>query len=297
MDPIRSSRDPIERSGVQAYFEVPEGLGLPRRMGPKEAADAFESVLIGHLLKPLEDSLRESGLFPSGAAGETYAYFWKRHLADQIARWLDLLPGWAKEADRGAGAAQRGSPLAPSAPLNGPGSGTTAEAGPASLVGGTLSASAGEGEDRLAIDRSKPLPSGLRRLLSRLSVFEPALADAARSNGLEPNLLRAVVIQESGARPDARSPKGALGLMQLLPSTAASLGVSNPLDPQQNLAGGARYLASLLSRFGDLRLALAAYNAGPSAVERYGGIPPFGETRRYVEGVLSLKGLLDSLIR
>ncbi len=111
----------------------------------------------------------------------------------------------------------------------------------------------------------------------------------ARRFGLDPRLVEAVILQESGGDPTARSSVGALGLMQLMPGTAASLGVKNPLDPQQNLEGGMSYLLQLLQQFkGNLKLALAAYNAGPGAVKRYGGVPPYAETQRYVQDVLQI---------
>jgi hypothetical protein len=109
----------------------------------------------------------------------------------------------------------------------------------------------------------------------------------ARKHGLEPELVLAVVGVESAFRPKAVSSKGAQGLMQLMPGTAASLGVADALDPAQNLDGGVRHLGSLLTLYGgDVSRALAAYNAGEGAVARHGGIPPFKETREYVKKVL-----------
>jgi soluble lytic murein transglycosylase-like protein len=115
-----------------------------------------------------------------------------------------------------------------------------------------------------------------------------ALAIAtARKHGLEPELVLAVVGVESAFRPEAVSPKGAQGLLQLMPATAASLGVEDAFDPEQNLDGGVRHLGALLDLYGgDLQRALAAYNAGEGAVARHGGIPPFRETREYVRRVL-----------
>lgn len=105
---------------------------------------------------------------------------------------------------------------------------------------------------------------------------------------VDPALLKAVIANESGFNANATSKVGAQGLMQLMPETAASLGVRDAYDPVQNVAGGARYLRGLLDRFnGDARLAVAAYNAGPGAVEKYGDVPPYAETQNYVQNVLA----------
>jgi len=117
--------------------------------------------------------------------------------------------------------------------------------------------------------------------------LERLAEEAARRHGLDPALVRAVVAVESGFQPEAVSPKGAKGLMQLMPATARELGVADPFDAAANLDGGSRYLRSLLARYeGDLAKALAAYNAGMGAVARHRGVPPYAETRRYVQKVL-----------
>jgi hypothetical protein len=110
---------------------------------------------------------------------------------------------------------------------------------------------------------------------------------AARRHSLDPDLVQAVVAVESGFRPDAVSPKGAQGLMQLMPYTARALGVKDTFDPAANLDGGTRYLRALIQRYGgDVTRALAAYNAGEGAVARHGGVPPYPETLAYVRKVL-----------
>lgn len=109
----------------------------------------------------------------------------------------------------------------------------------------------------------------------------------AKREGFTPDLLRAVIDRESGFRPCAVSAKGAQGLMQLMPETAAELGVGDPFDARQNIAGGARLLSQLLDKYrGDIALALAAYNAGPARVDRYQGLPPIPETLDYVSDIL-----------
>jgi soluble lytic murein transglycosylase-like protein len=119
--------------------------------------------------------------------------------------------------------------------------------------------------------------------------LDELIANAAMREGLDEDLLRSVMHQESAFHPCAVSPKGAMGLMQLMPDTAAQLNVRNPFDPEENVAGGARLLKQLLTRYnGDRRLALGAYNAGPSAVDAAGGVPPIRETIEYIHRILSL---------
>lgn len=115
----------------------------------------------------------------------------------------------------------------------------------------------------------------------------PIVDQESRLRGLDPYLIESVIKVESGFRPDAVSPVGAQGLMQLMPETARLVGVSDAFDPHQNVAGGSEYLAWQLQDFGgDVSLALAAYNAGPAAVRRWGGVPPYGETTQYVRTVM-----------
>jgi soluble lytic murein transglycosylase-like protein len=123
-------------------------------------------------------------------------------------------------------------------------------------------------------------------LVERAASLPPSLTSAAARAGLDPALVLAVIEAESGHDPEAVSTKGAVGLMQILPETAALMGFAEVADPATNLEAGCRYLASLIDRFGgDVELALAAYNAGPGAVRRWGAIPPYRETREFIARV------------
>jgi soluble lytic murein transglycosylase-like protein len=116
--------------------------------------------------------------------------------------------------------------------------------------------------------------------------FGSEISSAARVNAVEESLIRAIIHAESAYQIDAVSPKGAQGLMQLMPDTQQALDISDPFDPAVNIAGGAHYLSALLKEFnGDVTLAAAAYNAGLAAVQKYGGVPPYEETREYVRRV------------
>lgn len=131
-----------------------------------------------------------------------------------------------------------------------------------------------------------PMPNLDR--ITNLDAYDDAFVAAGLNTGVPAALLKAVAVAESRMNPNAVSPAGARGLMQIMPATAAHLGVADPLDPVQAIPGGARYLADQVRRFGSHELALAAYNAGPGAVSQYGGIPPYRETQTYVARVIGL---------
>jgi soluble lytic murein transglycosylase-like protein len=137
-----------------------------------------------------------------------------------------------------------------------------------------------------------PFPAGLEKpnANERIGSRQPdklleSIESIAQAQGLDPNLVKAMVKAESDFKPKAVSPKGAMGLMQLMPETADSLGVKDPFDPEENVAGGVKFLKGLLKEFKDPEKAIAAYNAGPGAVKRYNGIPPYEETKQYVSKV------------
>jgi soluble lytic murein transglycosylase-like protein len=167
-----------------------------------------------------------------------------------------------------------GAPPAPAAPQ-------------ASFASQLATATTATGTDATAA--AAAVPSYASTGVSELPAGVPYGAEitaAAKKYGIDPALLAGLVKQESGFNPNAGSPAGARGLTQLMPATAAGLGVANVLDPAQSLEGGAKYLRAQLDAFGgDVTRALAAYNAGPGAVKRYGGVPPYAETQNYVRAV------------
>jgi len=143
----------------------------------------------------------------------------------------------------------------------------------------------------VAVPRALPYPDGIPR--SAYPILDGPLRSIAEAHGVPWTLLAALVWTESGFNVDARSPVGAMGLAQLMPATAAELGV-DPSVPYENLYGGALYLSRQLDRFGSVELSLAAYNAGPGAVRRHGGVPPYRETQNYVEKVQARWALLEA---
>lgn len=142
------------------------------------------------------------------------------------------------------------------------------------------------------VDGPPPSPRRVNlRTFPLLDSFDPLFTAAELRYGIDAELLKAVCVAESGMNPNAVSRAGAQGLMQLMPATAHELAVTDPFDPEQSIGGGARYLSWQLETFGSVRLALAAYNAGPANVQKYGGIPPFDETQDYVPKVMALYDL------
>ena len=219
-----------------------------------------------------------------------------------IRDYMPKVEAGAEAAGEKAADAPAGPPTTPAAPATAPTSGrvlppVTSSADPVPAARQRREALAAYRRDALAETpassaqdwRSRAVGMG-GAVADTLSRFGGAIEAASRETGVEPELILAVIVQESGGRIAARSEKGARGLMQLMPETAREVGVSDPHDPVDNIRGGARYLARMRERFGDrLDLVLAGYNAGPGAVARAGDrVPAYPETERYVQKVSGL---------
>ena len=243
----------------------------------RRATQRFESLFFETMLKSMDESGEGNVLFGNGSGGEIYRTMVEGALSESLAEGGPL--GIADMLYQ---------KLAPAVGLSQPPAGVHRAAA------------------RAYLRHSEPieLPPGVNGSMptgdapgwfSRVEKYTSLAGDAARSYGIPDSLVTAVASVESDGDPAAVSGKGAEGLMQLMPATAEELGVTDPMNPDENLRGGSRYLKHLMDRFdGDLQKVLAAYNAGPSRVARYDGVPPFKETRRYVERVLERMRWLES---
>lgn len=155
--------------------------------------------------------------------------------------------------------------------------------------GTTIFTNIPDGNDaKKIISENTPRP---RQTIRDTDYYNDIIYSKSDKYNLEPSLIKAVITAESNWKPTAVSTKGAIGLMQLMPSTATDMLVNNPYNPEENIEGGAKYLRYLLDRFnGDVTLALAAYNSGPETVRKFGNVPPIPETQQYVKRVLSMYG-------
>jgi soluble lytic murein transglycosylase-like protein len=218
----------------------------------KKAAQGFETIFITYLLRTMRQSVPESSLFGPGLAGDFYKSLFDEKIAEAVA------------SKNGIGLAD--------------------------IIIENL-----QRDKKEQTQISGKNLSDYRKSFVNLSLPQEGnknwdrsiIREAANYHGVDAKLVEAVIRVESDFRADAISPKGAVGLMQLMESTAAEMGVKDRKNPRENIFGGVKYLRNLLNRFnGNLEFALAAYNAGPAAVEKYNGIPPYAETQRYVEKVL-----------
>ena len=257
----------------------------------QRAAQDFEALFIGYLIKSMR-AAAPSAEDGGGFGGEMMESLADMQFAQHMSRSQPL--GIANMVYRSVTGEQMPAaprrhaarPLPPGALEQPPGTCPVregaAEKGPGSApADATRTASA----DHVAT------PAGAggipQAAAERINMYAPYIRQAAKTHSVDPDLIRSVIAAESGGRPTAVSSRKARGLMQLIDSTAREMGVRNVLDPKENIQGGTRYLKELLDRFaGDVRKALAGYNAGPGAVTRYNGVPPYPETLQYIENVM-----------
>jgi len=286
MGPANMVEGALSTSGSRKLENLAAGLqsGGEDKAALQAAAREFEAVFLNQLLKAMRSTVPDNELFNSKGPTKFYQQMYDAELAKGMASGpaklgiADLIVRQLEKAGPQSRTAEPGEPAGPPAPAM------------------TAAGAADRYRNFSAIGRNQALDLRLRSLAEArgdavadtLRRFEPEIHRAAASEGLDPALVLAVVMVESGGDPTARSGKGATGLMQLMPATAGELGVEDPAHPGQNLEGGARYLARMLERYDqNLELALAAYNAGPGRVDRAGkAVPDIPETRRYVEKVL-----------
>jgi len=256
----------------------------------KKACRDFEAIFISYMLKAMNKTTENSELFGKGLGGDIYKEIFNEKLAEHLSQ-----TGQFKIGDiiyqKYAGILNHGKENAHSeiadvfrdnSPKN------------PKIDGGFLTINPEPDHTKVEIkfgnsgDYAATVSNISNIKQEFLSEYKDTIDKAAREFGVEPSLIKAVIKQESAGDPKAVSHKGAKGLMQLIDSTASMLGVTDSFNPVQNIMGGVKYLSMLIKRFGgDLRKALASYNAGPAAVEKYKGVPPFPETIKYVENVLA----------
>ena len=257
----------------------------------KKATKEFESYFLLHMMKAMRKTIPESGLLDGGLGKDVYTGI----LDEEMARKMS-----------GTSAGSIGEMLYKS--LVGQLEATSkveAEGGESAAISTDISEEPRVGSSKLvfpkeaappaAISRAKateqpPVPIGQKPKITNdpiLQKYGQLIDQASKKYNVHPQLIHSVIIAESGGRADAVSNKGAKGLMQLMDGTAEEMGVADSLDPKQNIFGGTKYLRKLMTTFdGDLKKALAAYNAGPGTVSKYNGVPPYRETQQYVEKIL-----------
>ena len=268
----------------------------------ESAGREFERLLVEQMLASMQASLDE-GLFPQeGVGGEYYSGLFNQELSRDMTAGQglglaqSLLQQLRRNGSAASDAAQPGaSPAAGQEALaldsgvaDLPWQGLASLDRAFALRRGAQDAGPLESLERVARAGRTSRPAFARPAGARVEALRDLARQVAGEVGVDERLALALVETESGWDPGARSRKGAMGLTQLMPDTARGLGVRDPFDPRQNLKGGLSYLRDLLERYQDRRLALAAYNAGPGAVDRHAGVPPYKETRAYVSRIEKL---------
>ncbi len=246
-------------------IRMDSGLNEQEKARLQKAVKDFEALFIGYMLKSMRSSIPESDLFENNFGGDILEGVFDLEFAQHLSQNSNFGLGammyrqlTGEDLPKEVKKLPRTMPLSSMVKKNPVGYGV--KTGSSARSASTLS--------------------------QRLMQYDKYIAEAAQKYNVDSNLIKAVIVAESAAQPEAISPKHAKGLMQLIDSTAAEMGVQNVWDPRENILGGTRYLKQMLDRFnGDVVLALASYNAGPGAVDRHKGVPPFQETRDYIQRI------------
>ncbi|MBX2989600.1 MAG: transglycosylase SLT domain-containing protein [Bacteroidetes bacterium] len=267
-----------------AASQKSEKLDPVQKAKLQKAVREFESVFVGYMLKSMRNTVEKSDNSTDSFGGDMLESLFDVELAKHISKNSNL--GIADMLYR----KMTGEKLLPHvSPVtqNNPGPSGKLERN-VDFLKNSVPVKKAPGVDSASIVSNKT------SLVDRLRNYESYVAEASEKFGVKDSLIKAVIAAESSARPDAQSPKNAKGLMQLIDSTAAEMGVKNVWDPRENILGGAKYLKQLLERHdGNETLALASYNAGPGAVKKHGGVPPFSETKHYVARVIRLMNVFQ----
>ena len=260
----------------------------------KKVCADFEAVMLSKLMKSMRQTVGESSLFGEGFGAETYQSMFDTKMAEEIAHGSgfgigELLYKELSQRFSGEDLPEINKPISIKSII----------AKQSSDSNNNITVNRTSAECNNSIIENKTLAVS-DTTVSRIQQYHNIIEQASNEQELPVHLVYGVITQESSGREDIVSRAGAKGLMQLMDSTAADLGVKNSFNPEENIQGGVRYLKQMLDRFGETELALAAYNAGPGNVEKYGGIPPFKETQEYVDKVIgysnSYKKMFDENI-
>jgi Rod binding domain-containing protein len=267
MTPL-SSTPQVQSAKTQQPLDAHAKLRL------QNAVKEFEAVLVGYMLKSMRSSTPKDDMFGESYGGDMLEGMFDIELARHVSRSSSLGIGEMLYKKITGEEMSRTAEITGSSP---------AARTPAAVV--KPETIMGTGTHGTAVNAATTqVPDTVRQ---RVDVLSPIIRDASEKHGVDANLISAVIAAESAGRRTAQSSKNAKGLMQLIDTTANAMGVSNVWDARQNVNGGTKYLSQLLERFnGNLEKTLASYNAGPGAVEKHQGVPPYRETQEYVDKVL-----------
>lgn len=265
-----------------------------KKMRLRQATREFESFFMLHMLQAMRQTIPKSELLEGGLGQDTYTSMFDEELARKVAGSSPdslsemLYKSLEKHLDATESVSQSKTPAAETDLQKSPEVKPLERSNIQPVRSTPPEKPAPIKTETLKTPDVSPVTAPKMTTDPILKEFGDTISSAAHTYRVDPKLVYSVIKAESNGRSDAVSPQGAKGLMQLIDSTAAAMGVADSLDPHQNIHGGTKYLRQLLDRYdGNVKLAVAAYNAGPGAVSKYDGVPPYPETRRYVEKVLA----------